>query len=77
MYYVVVVTIVLVSTDFGPSLIFPIPCVRVATVSDLVNSEIEAVVVHAVNVPFVSPFVNLLVYVAIGANICAVPIDLF
>ena len=58
---------------FGPSLLIPIPCVYVATVSGCVDCEVVAVVVHAVVVPFVPSFVNLLVYAVIGA----IPIDLF
>ena len=79
MYYVIIVVIiVLVSIDIGPSLIFPIPCIiHVATFSDFVDSEVTATVVHTVVVPVVSYFVNRLVYVVNVANILVIPIDLF
>ena len=49
---------------------------HVATVSDCIDSQVAAVVVHVVVVPFVFSFVNLFVYVVIGAIICAISIDL-
>ena len=44
----IVIVIVIVSIDFGTSLLIPTSCVDVATVSDCVDSEVVAIVVHAV-----------------------------
>lgn len=65
---------ILVSIDFGKSLIIPIlPCVHVATIFGCVDSEVAIFVVHAVVVLVVLSFINLLVYVVIDA-IGAIPI---
>ena len=76
-YVITIIIIVLISIDVGPILIFPIPCVHVATASDFVDSEVGAVIDHVVILPCISLFVNLLVYVAIGVNIGVIPINFY
>ena len=76
MYYVIAIIIVLVSIDFWLTLLIPIPCVHIATISNCVDFQDVAVVVNTIIHIFCSPFVNLLIYVVIGAIIGAIPIDL-